>query len=217
MTPPVMEAFKMMRAHHVARQHGYWQALTPLTPNDRMRRWLFAFCSVHTTWENNVRGYLALRDLKWVRSKADLQQRLVASGVGLHNMRTTFIWEFKKKFLMAPDFFEHHAGESWPDTRHRICTNLRGLGYAKTSFALELVYPTQAEIVCLDVHMLRLYGCGDMNGRSGIRFQSLYLQMERDWVARCQGIGTSPYVARCVFWDRLQRKRSSRYWSHCLE
>ena len=38
----------------------YWESVKPLTQDDIFRRWLFAFCSVHTTWEGNIRGYLPL-------------------------------------------------------------------------------------------------------------------------------------------------------------
>lgn len=217
MNDQVIEAFTRMSPAYVRRELDYWQRMTPRDPRDQLRRWLFAFCSVHTTWQNNVRGYDAVKDLAWLRDKALLLKRLEDSRVGLHNMRTAFIWKFKKQFLMCPDFFTRHAGESWIQARNRIHDGISGLGYAKTSFAMELCFPLEAELVCLDVHMLRLYGRDDMNGRSGNRFHELYHTMESDWVERALTRSIPSYIARCVYWDRLHRKRSSRYWSRCLE
>jgi len=37
-----------------------------------------------------------------------------------------------------------------------LAKDLTGIGLAKTSFALELCYPNTVEVVCLDVHMLRV-------------------------------------------------------------
>jgi thermostable 8-oxoguanine DNA glycosylase len=217
MTNEIITAFTNLRQPHVARQHGYWKALTPLTPDDRFRRWLFAFLSVHTTWQNNVRAYRLMRELYWLKRKDLLAALLRRSGVGLHNMRTEYIWQFKKQFYLAPGFFERHAGETWVEARNRIAENVAGLGYAKTSFALELCYPTIVECVCLDVHMLRLYGHEELNGRSGRRFQKDYTILEADWLARCRQAKIPSYVVRQVLWDRLRRKPNSRYWSYCLE
>ena len=64
-----------------------------------------------------------------------------------------------------------------------------------------------AEVVCLDVHMLRLYEGTQKN----------YNRFESDWISRSQNYGAEPYMTRMVYWDALQGKQDSRYWSHVLE
>lgn len=141
-------------------------------------------------------------------------QRLKDARLGLHNNRTTYLWEFREQYWRWPEFFDRFPRESWEQARNRIVPKIRGLGYAKTSFAFELLYPTEAEVVCLDVHMLRLYGKERLNGGKGV---VEYHRLERDWQERCRGIPAASYVTRCVLWDQWQNKPDSRYWSHCLE
>ena len=40
-----------------------WQRLKCTNDMEVFQRWLFAFCSVHTSYESNMRGYLAIKDL----------------------------------------------------------------------------------------------------------------------------------------------------------
>lgn len=87
-----------------------------------------------------------------------------------------------------------------------------GLGPAKVSFALEMAFPLEAEVLCLDVHMLRLYGKKTQDLRVGE-----YQRMEADWVARSRAVDMPPYIVKQMHWDRLQGRPDSRYWSHVLE
>jgi hypothetical protein len=114
--------------------------------------------------------------------------------------------------------FKKSGNESWVDMRNRLALFLKGIGLAKTSFALELCYPNQAEIVCLDVHMLRLL---DMN-TNGYRKESkrdieAYIDGEKVWMDCSLKIKSSPYITRCLYWDINQGQKDSRYWSECLE
>ena len=190
----------------------YWKDITPTNNADRFRRWLFAFCSVHTTWEGNIRGYDALKDLAWLGDDPELLRRLRASGCGLYNNRTRFISAFSVDYWARPQDFVPASGESWRACRDRLEDRITGLGLAKTSFALELLAPTEAKLACLDVHMLRLYN------RDPLKLKpKQYAQCELDWVQRAHDIGTAPYMARMVWWDNMQGQRDSRYWSKVFE
>lgn len=84
----------------------YWETVKPKNTDDIFRRYLFAFCSVHTTWEGNVRGYNAIKNFnEWTDNKESLKEKLHKSGVGLHNNRTEYIWSFKDKFLLIQKIF----------------------------------------------------------------------------------------------------------------
>lgn len=190
----------------------YWQGITPQNNADRFRRWLFAFCSVHTTWEGNIRGYEALRDLAWLGDDKNLRGRLQRSGCGLYNNRTRFISKFSAEYWAQPEWYLPQKDEAWRACRDRLEQSIVGLGLAKTSFALEMIAPTHAKLTCLDVHMLRLY-----NQKPEKLRPRDYMKCELDWVQRSYDIGAAPYVARTVWWDQMQGQRDSRYWSKVLE
>jgi hypothetical protein len=80
------------------------------------------------------------------------------------------------------------------------------------SFALEMAFPLEAEVLCLDIHMLRMYGKKDQNMR-----KNEYQAYEADWVGRCRGAEMPSFIVKQMHWDTMQGKPNSRYWSSCLE
>lgn len=208
--------FEGITPQDVERYTEYWMSLVPKTDEDICRRWLFAYLSIHSTWESNVRGYELLKDLNWLQDKNDLHQRLVQARSGLHNMRTENIWHFNQMYWNDPSFFRKHNDETWLETRDRIVPKMKGMGISKVSFTLEMCYP-DTELVCLDIHMLQLYGYNDRLKFTEKKGRNIYLQTEADWVQRASEINAHPYIARCLYWDHKQQKSDSRYWSYVLE
>lgn len=214
MNKNVKEAFRTMSAEQLLAYYRYWSQLTVKDEKQYFQRFLFAFCSVHTGWKSNVRGYQAIQDYHpdtWTGD--DLRSALVSSGVGMHNNRAKYIYEFGHKFWADPKTWMPPPGEPLFYVRNRLERGIKGLGLAKTSFALELAYPVARtlDIACLDVHMLRLYGLKQRKNDIS------YKEAEADWVGRSSAIGLAPYITRMVYWDQLQKQTSSRYWSYCLE
>jgi len=219
MNNDVRTAFSKMNASKLHSYYKYWGSLTANSDEEYFRRFLFAFCSVHTTWKGNVYGYEAIKDFhpdRW--TKKQLWSALAGSGCGLYNDRTEHIWLFGTKFWNDPSQYRPLPGESLYFLRNRLVPAIKGLGVAKVSFALEMAYPTDKtlDITCLDVHMLRLYGNAKMSAQSR-KGRTEYEKYEADWVGRCANLPTGPYVARMVYWDSIQDKDSSRYWSYVLE
>lgn len=213
MTPTVEGAFRDLTNSEATRYVEYWAGLEAKTDAQLFRRFLFAFCSVHTTWEGNVNGYRAIEDFEdWVGLRDGLRTRLVRSGVGLHNNRAKWIAAFATLFWSKPGDFRRQARESWPAYRDRLERGITGLGPAKVSFALEIAFPLEAEVLCLDVHMLRAYGKKDQSLKVGE-----YERYEHDWVSRARAAEMPSYIVKQAHWDRLQGKPDSRYWSHVLE
>jgi len=208
----IRNVFPPLCRHRLGEYHRYWDGLTVTSNADYFRRWLFAFCSVHTTWEGNVAGYQALRDLAWLGDDGELRRRLCFARCGMHNNRARFITEFSEDFWAQPAGYSKLTLEPWWAFRDRLEAKILGLGLAKTSFALEMIYPTAAEVACLDVHMLRLYTDNPLSITP-----RKYREYEADWLGRSEAIGHPPYVARMAWWDAQQGKENSRYWSHCLE
>lgn len=214
MTPQVRQAFETYTNSDAYRYVEYWEQLTARTPAQLFRRFLFAYTSVHTTWEGNVKGYAAIHDFDaWRGSHRGLRTRLLKSGCGLHNNRAAWIDEFSESFWTDPSRFEREVREPWFAYRDRLVGRIKGLGPAKVSFALELAFPLEAQVLCLDVHMLRLYGVRDQS-KVTKRDYALY---EADWVGRSHAVGLPPYIVKQIHWDRVQGRPDSRYWSHVLE
>lgn len=194
----------------------YWDSIKPSSPQAIHNRWLFAFLSVHTTWSANVKAYQLLKNKAWA-SNEDLQKKLVESGVGLYNIRTKAISNFDNLFKDSPNLFNRESFSSWEEMRDTLNTNLYGLGLAKISFALEMVYPLEIELTCLDVHMLKAYGKTTRFTYMSNKGKQGYIEMEQDWVSRCKASKIAPSVARSLYWDILQNQTSPKYWTHVLE
>lgn len=196
----------------VAEYENYFQTIAPRTLTDVFRRWLFAYASVHSSWESNVRLYNALKDLSWMDNIYLLRQRIIASRAGLHNNRADNIMRFSNFFWKHSDWFNHTPGETWIAYRNRIMEQAPGIGRAKAAFLLELVYLHKSELACFDTHMIQLYGL-DQGKIKDKQFD----WMEQHWSKSCLDKGVSPVTARWIFWDIKQKKPNSRYWSHVLE
>ena len=101
---------------------------------------------------------------------------------------------------------------------NRLAKDLIGIGLAKTSFALELCYPNTVEVVCLDVHMLRVLNLNTQGYRASSEKEIReYQKGEEVWLNKSQNLLVSPYITRCLWWDLNQGQEDSRYWSYCLE
>ena len=88
---------------------------------------------------------------------------------------------------------------------------------AKVSFALEMIHPNFARVLCGDVHQLRLYSMEHLTYNKSKQGTQKYKRMEQHWSVNCGKLKVPSYIARCVYWDALQEKDDSRYWSYVLE
>ncbi len=211
-TKQVDEFFDSIEDKEINFQYNYWNKLKPINDSERFQRFLFAFMSVHTTWERNVIGYNNIKDWwNWMNRWEVLEQKLIDSRVGLHNNRLKFISNFTTKFWSNPSNFDKGEGEKWSGFRNRIVKEITGLGLAKSSFAIEMIYPDEAEVVCLDTHLFQAYGLDQ------VKHRKKYDLLENHWVKNSVKKDLPPYIARCIYWDRKQEKSDSRYWSHVLE
>ena len=81
--------FNSLNKKEVARYKDYWESVKPQGETESFKRWLFAFMSVHTSWESNVRGYEAIKDwTQWINRADTLQHILIESRVGLYRNRS---------------------------------------------------------------------------------------------------------------------------------
>lgn len=193
-------------------QSKYWEKLQPINDTERFQRFLFAFTSVHTSWKSNIAAYSLIKNWwEWMNNWQVLEDRLRQSGAGLYNNRVRFIKDFAIKYWSNPSFYSKAIGESWVSYRNRIEDTIIGLGMAKSSFSIEMLYPTACQVVCFDTHIFQLYGLDQTKDAKK------YEEIERHWVRMCFEYNVPPYVARCIYWDKKQGHKDSRYWSYVLE
>lgn len=202
----------------VVKYKEYWESVRPQNNDDIFRRYLFSYCSVHTTWQGNIKGYDAIKNFnEWIDDKDTLREKLHKSGVGLHNNRTNYIWDFSTKFWTNPKDFYFTTKKYHVKKRDNIVNKIKGIGMAKVSFALEMIHPNEARALCLDVHMLRLYNMEHLKYNKSRSGTEAYKKAERHWIVNCGKLKIPSYIARSIYWDDLQKKDDSRYWSYVFE
>lgn len=210
--------FETFPRDKVVKYKEYWESVRPQNVEDIFRRYLFSYCSVHTTWQGNIKGYNAIKNFsEWIDDKDTLREKLHKSGVGLHNNRTNYIWDFSTKFWANPKDFYLTTKKYHVKKRDSIVSKISGIGMAKVSFALEMIHPNEARALCLDVHMLRLYDMEHLKYNKSRSGTESYKKAERHWMVNCGKLKVPSYIARSIYWDDLQKKEDSRYWSFVLE
>ena len=159
-TQKVAKFFDSIKDNEIQSYNDYWAELKPQTESAIFKRYLFAFMSVHTTWESNCKGYNAIKEFRkwtleqseqlelWNYNHSELFKKLFNSRVGLHNNRTKSIGKFADEFWINPAKYASKLdSESWVEWRDRLCKGILGLGKAKTSFAIEMLFPVEAQVV----------------------------------------------------------------------
>ena len=203
--------FNSFDSEEVEGYKSYWQSIAPKNDTEEFQRWLFAFMSVHTTWERNVIGYEAIKDWTvWFNDDKKLMEIIKGAAVGLHNNRVRFISEFARKFWADPSAYKYQEG-SWQDFRNKLVKNILGLGIAKVSFALEMIYPNEAKVTCMDTHLFQAFGLDQSKDARR------YIEIENYWLGMCAMWNVPSTIARAILWDRKQDKTDSRYWTYVLE
>jgi len=201
----------------VERYRRHLERGKPATREDKFLRWVFSYASVHSTWKSNLKLYYALRDLEWLGDKEALRKRIVDSRTGFHNKRVEYIHEFSEFYWNHPDWFNKTNHENWFDYRNRIERAAPGIGHAKGAFVVEMTYPGEAQVICVDTHILQLYGFTPAEiSNPGIKRKDLNV-IENHWVTCCNVVGVPPVMARWIYWDRRQGQSDSRFWSHVFE
>ncbi len=210
--------FETFPRDKVVAYKDYWESVRPKNEGEIFQRYLFAYCSVHTTFQGNVKGYQAIKNYEeWEDDQDSLREKLFKSGVGLHNNRTKYIWDFKDKFWANPKDFYFTTKKGHVKKRDSILGKINGIGLAKISFALEMIHPNEARVLCGDVHQLRLYDMEHLKYNKSKTGTDTYKKMERHWMVNCGKNKVPSYIARSIYWDALQNKQDSRYWSFVLE
>jgi len=204
--------FHSITKDEIKRHKEIWDELTPDTDSEMFKRYLFAFMSVHTTWESNIKGYENIANwLKWINNDAKLLDLLKDSGVGLHNNRTKFISAFTQDYWANCKKYQKKKDETWVECRDRIEKTIKGLGLAKSSFSLEMIYPLECNVSCMDVHLFRFYGLNQT------KHLKQYKTIEAHWVEWSKMFNLPAYISRVIWWNRNQGQKDCWYWATVLK
>lgn len=91
--------------------------------------------------------------------------------------------------------------EPWSEYRMRLSDTVRGLGLCKASFTAGLLYPTTADVACLDTHMQQHY-LGAQIFRQLPR--SLYEAIEQKVRDIGAAHGIKAFLAQWLIWDHAR-------------
>lgn len=183
----------------------------PKSVNEILNRFIFAFCSVHTTWENNIKGYIMLKDNK-ITDELLLKDKIKKSPLGMYNVRAKALSKFTKEFNKEPKKFLKRRNETWQDYATRLEKSIYGLGFAKTRFAIELLYPNSAKVCCVDTHIIQ------WSKQSPKKInRTLYNKIEQGWLNHSKKQKLNPVEARWLWWDKKQGYSDCRYWTKVFE
>jgi len=80
----------------------YWESVRPQNTEDIFRRYLFAYCSVHTTWKGNCAGYNA------IKNNAEYEEIMLSCVMIKHKdhlvrVGSGFTIEQRKEFYQNPN------------------------------------------------------------------------------------------------------------------
>lgn len=234
----VNEIISTITDTEIEQYNKYWEVLKPKDEVQFHNCFVFSFLSIRTTWQKNVHGFelwgnnkildivQAVMDtpdddpakpakIEVMEAAADALQtglqvkKILSVKSYLKNCyRTDLIdgvpvkaYDFKKK-----------EDESWDKYRSRITKAIDHLGITKASFAIELMYPFESELICLDSRMLKMMKLEKM--KLGKRD---YKNIEKLWKDECTRKGVSPAIARHIVWSRDNPGGNCTTWANCLD
>ena len=154
--------------------------------------------SAHTPFELSVEAWKLSHTL-------DPIEAMNRVGVGLTDLKGSAIYEIRN----YPDQYPM-AIPTYRDYREQV--KHRGLGLSKLSFAASLIDPFGTDIVCLDTHMLQLYGSDERAYKSKARYEAT----ESIVLAEAASIDMAPFTYQWAVWDfqRGKQENHSFLWGH---
>mgnify|MGYP006142488897 FL=1 len=191
--------------------------IKPQSDQGRLNRWRFAFCTVHTPWLRSCEQYHDISNLYQNIQLDSLVERLSRSAGGMFKIKGEGINNLHKLWDTTHQLFELDGLSSrheWRKARNKLTNKLIKLGLAKTSFALEMLQPLNAKIICIDRHMFKAFGWANVD-RSATKEQ--YEYFEDYWLDLCETHNVEPAISRNYYWDIIQKQSSSMYWGKYLK
>jgi thermostable 8-oxoguanine DNA glycosylase len=207
----ITQFYHHLTAKDVKRYVEDWKSLTPTTDPQRANRWKFAYCTIHTPWERSCEQFEKIKGHYGHTELTTLRRALSSTSGGMYDLKSKAIHHFQLAWKNDTPLFE--PTNNWQDFRDKLVTELPGIGYAKTSFALEMIYPNEAKCLCLDRHMLKACGWTDVNSTVS---KDQYRYYEDYWLDISREYKVPPVISRNIYWDQIQQQPNSFYWANSL-
>ena len=118
---------------------------------------------------------------------------------GMWSHKSEGISYFQQQWLSDPNIFKPDMS-NWQSWRDDLAARLKQIGMAKTSFAIEMLYPTQANLICIDRHMFKAFGWHRVDDTASVRQYRYY---EDYWLDLSQEYNIPPVIARNIYWDKI--------------
>ena len=189
-----------------------WQNLVPRNDREHINRYRFAYCTVHTSWENSVDQYNVIKRTNTDTTYNTLLRMLKNSSGGMYQIKATGIDHLQSLWTNNRQLFSPQT-DNWQSWRTKLSKNLKKLGLAKTSFAIEMIKPLDAQIICIDRHMFKAFGWENVDHACSYEQYKYY---EDYWVDLSNSFKIPPVIARNLFWDKIQNQPDSLYWAKYL-
>lgn len=206
---------------------NYWIGLQPKTLKDLALRYIYGILSIRTYWQKNKDSFQDLKSLINIDNQTGevdlttltqdkIDSTLRKSRCGYYESKVMPIYRFLKMFPKHCNnyYINLKNVDTWQKSRNHTKELIFGLGFAKTSFAYELVEPFTLDVTCLDRHMLALY---KLDPDMSLSNRHYYEIIENHWCDTCHKYGQFPFIIRCLYWDIVVHKQdNSKYWAECL-
>lgn len=188
----------------------YHNSVAPKNPTQYLRRLQFAVCSAFQGWQANVKMMEVIKQMPPNFTEKQLEDAFKKAGTGLYR-RAKSLHKLTTDFKQNSISYMPRPGEDWESLRNRLVEKKVGMGLAKASFALELLFPENCRVVCLDRWILADYGIkiGDTGWD--------YREKEEHWIKAGDNYELNPTMVRHMRWDDYHGKINTRYWSYVLE
>jgi thermostable 8-oxoguanine DNA glycosylase len=188
-----------------------WSQLTPRSNHSKLNRWRFAYCTVHTPWLRSCEQYDLIKNKNKTSTYDTLVQLLKQTSGGMFTIKATGINHLQELWSKDPSMFEPTS--DWQSWRDNLASKLKKLGMAKTSFAIEMLHPLNANLICIDRHMFKAFGWHRVDDSASVKQYRYY---EDYWLDMSAAFNVSPVIARNIFWDKIQKQPNSLYWAKYL-
>lgn len=163
--------------------------------HDIFTRIAFAILSANAPFADSVEALAYVVENKGIAdAKALAQWKMVPAKARYVNQ----LWDF---LVLGREEVLKQDGETWSLYRYRIQKMFKGLGTAKASFAVSLLYPTMADVACVDTWMQKVF-LGNTS----------FKQLNRPTYEAVEGrirryalkFGCSTFLAQWMIWDHAR-------------
>lgn len=204
--------FDAIDYNDINRYNQDWQTIMPKTDHNALNRWQFAYCTVHTPWLRSCEQYDKIKHTTPATPYNKLLHMFKQTGGGMFNHKAEGVHNLHTHWTTNKKLFEPDTN-NWQDWRDNLANSLKRLGLAKTSFAIEMVRPMDAQIICIDRHMFKAFGWENVDESCN---PNQYRYYEDYWLELSKSAGVAPVISRNLFWDQIQQQNSSMYWANYL-